>query len=117
MKKLIAIAILLMASTAIAATVNFRWAANTEPDLAGYRLYRATKSGGYIKGAYVAQIPCGPNDESCTQAADQVGIGTFFWTVTAYDEEGLESDYSIELSKTIGGSTPPDPPSNLSIIL
>ena len=105
-----------MASTAWGATdVSFRWDANTELDLAGYRLYRAETSGAYTKGAYIKQIPCAGSDTSCATATD-VGVpdGTYFWVVTAYDTGGLESDWSNEVTSTLD-SAPPAPPGHLNL--
>jgi len=48
MKKLFTIlAILAIAGIAQAATVQVTWNPNTEPDLAGYKLYHGTASGQY----------------------------------------------------------------------
>ena len=40
--------------------------------------------------------------------------GTYFWVVTAYDTEGLESGYSNEVTKRLD-TTPPDNPQGLLI--
>ena len=116
MKKLIILAIILLASTSFAATdVSFRWDANSEPDLAGYRLYRSDTSGAYTQGAFIKEIPCAANDTACAAVTDEgVPDGVYYWVVTAYDTEGLESVWSNEVTTTLD-STPPGPPQSLSI--
>ena len=116
MKKLLVIFIVLFTTSALAATdVSFRWDPNQEPDLAGYRLYRSATSGDYTLGAFIKEIPCGPNDAACSETVDQgVPDGTYFWVVTAFDTEGLESVWSNEQTSILD-STPPGAPQNLSI--
>ena len=88
----------------IALTVNppatssatLMWDANTELDLAGYKVYRATASGAY--GAPIATLS--GNVTSYISASLQVGT-TYFFIVTAYDTAGNESLHSNEVSKSI----------------
>lgn len=100
---------------ALAADVTFGWDANTESDLAGYKLYQSATSGDY-SGAVPIDIPLSalahPGDPEYTQTG--VGDGTWYWVLTAYDTEGLESGYSNEVTKTID-TTPPAPPTNFWI--
>lgn len=77
-------------------SVTLTWNANTESDLAGYRVYRATSSGAY--GAPIATIQ--GNTTSYIAAGLQFGT-TYFFVVTAYDIAGNESAYSNEVSKSI----------------
>ena len=72
------------------------WNANTEGDLAGYKVYRATSSGAY--GAPIATLV--GNVTSYTAAGLQMGT-TYFFVVTAYDNAGNESTLSNEVSKSI----------------
>ena len=114
MKKLIAIlamAIMLMASTAWAVTnVSFQWDANTEPDLAGYKIYRSQTSGVYDLANPVMTIPCTVNDTSCTQTTEmEVPDGIWYWVATAYDSEGNESGFSNELTRTFDTQAPNSP--------
>lgn len=77
-------------------SVTLTWNANTESDLAGYKVYRATSSGAY--GAPIATIQS--NTTSYIATGLQFGT-TYFFVVTAYDIAGNESAYSNEVSKSI----------------
>jgi fibronectin type 3 domain-containing protein len=72
------------------------WNPNTDSDLAGYRIYRATASGTY--GAALATIPAGTFTYQATGLAMNT---TYFFVITAYDSAGNESAYSSEVSKSI----------------
>jgi len=124
MKKLIlAFVFCLVATTVMAAAVTFRWDANTETDLAGYRLYQTDVSGQYVYGPgdgtnRVATISV---DLSATPAVhpteyrlENVADGRHYWVLTAYDLSGNESGRSNEVS-TVIDSAPPAPPGGLSI--
>jgi hypothetical protein len=77
-------------------SVTLTWNANTESDLAGYKVYRATASGAY--GAPIAAIP----GDTASYTATGLDFGTtYFFVVTAYDKAGNESAYSNEVSKSI----------------
>ncbi len=112
-----------MGSIAGAANVTFRWDANTEPDLAKYKLYQAEVAGGpYVK----AQVVGEGNLVAIIMLADladvqnpeytlvNVADGTHYWVLTAADLSNNESGFSNEVTTTID-STPPAPPSGLSI--
>ena len=105
-------AIMLMASVAWAATnVSFQWDANTEPDLAGYNIYRSD-----ISGAYGIEKLVGTVDKAncCQFTENGVPDGTWFWVATAFDTYGNESAYSNEITDTLN-TEPPAPPQNFSI--
>ena len=72
---------------------NVTWAANSEGDLAGYKLYVGTTSGVYnqildagMVTSYKMTLPKGV---------------TYFFSVTAYDRSGNESSRSTEVSRSI----------------
>lgn len=77
-------------------SATLTWRANTESDLAGYRVYRATSSGTY--GAPIATIQ--GNTPNYIATGLQIGT-TYFFVVTAFDTAGNESAYSNEVSKSI----------------
>ena len=72
------------------------WNANTESDLAGYRIYRSTSSGNY--GAPVATVPASATSFVATGLTPGV---KYFFTITAFDKTGNESDKSSEVSGTL----------------
>lgn len=77
-------------------SVTLTWNANTESDLAGYKVYRATSSGAY--GAPIATV----QSKTTSYIATGLQFGTtYFFVVTAYDIAGNESAYSNEVSKSI----------------
>ena len=80
------------------------WDANTEPDLAGYRIYFTLDPGVYEFGGqasqnFLAEIPCPPNDDTCCiyNKPNLTGPGYFF-VATAYDTDGFESLPSNEIN-------------------
>jgi hypothetical protein len=90
----IPVSLTLSASTAGTATLT--WNANTESDVAGYKVYRGTGSGTY--GAPLATLP----KTTTSYAATGLQNGTtYFFVITAYDNVGNESVFSNEVSKSI----------------
>jgi len=77
-------------------SVTLSWNANSESDLAGYKVYRATSSGGY--GAPVATLTAGTTQYISSGLAKGF---TYFFVITAYDQAGNESPYSSETSKSV----------------
>jgi hypothetical protein len=81
--------------------VTLQWDANTEPDLAGYMVYYKQVSSGPPyngTGATEGNSPIDvDNTTTCTVTALIDGV-TYFFVVTAYDTEDLESDYSNEVA-------------------
>ncbi|TKB68051.1 MAG: fibronectin type III domain-containing protein [Nitrospira sp.] len=88
------------AESAPAATATssalFEWDANTETDLAGYKIYKGVASGQF--GAPIATLP--PSATSYEAAGLQNGA-PYFFVVTAFDTSGNEGPLSNELSVTI----------------
>ena len=69
------------------------WAANSEADLAGYKLHVGTTSGVYSQTIDVGRV---------TSYAIALPKGvTYFFALTAYDSSGNESGRSAELSRSI----------------
>ena len=115
----LALAILFIAATASAATVElkFAWDRNTETDLAGYRLYMSGTSGSYVKGVtspnfltgITVTLPSVHPNEVLRQISGTDGQKIYF-VLTAYDTTGNESGFSNEVSYTIPDTTAPQPP-------
>jgi len=100
--KFLAVAALFsFAISALAATssVSLTWDPNTESDIAGYKVYWGTSSGVYNQSKDVPQS---------TASVPELTVGVrYYFAVTAYNEAGLESGYSEEVSTVV--SLPPNP--------
>ncbi|HND00520.1 MAG TPA: fibronectin type III domain-containing protein [Nitrospira sp.] len=78
------------------ASATVSWNANTESDLAGYRIYVGTKSGSYgVVGPFEVT-----NGTSFTVPNLPLGA-TYFFAVSAFDKSGNESAKSAEVSKSL----------------
>ncbi len=79
-------------------TALLAWDANVEPDVAGYRVYYGTSPGSYDQAKGNGTIV-----ESGTSylVADLTSGVRYYFTVTAYDTSGNESDYATEVFKDI----------------
>ena len=86
-----------------AADVRLVWDANTESDLAGYRVYWGEDSRGYQE-----QADAGRNTNYTVRS---LAAGRrYFFTVTAYDASGRESTFSNEVAQwTPANDGVPDP--------
>jgi len=110
MKKLCMVAVIVMATAGIAfaASVLFSWNANTEPDLAGYRLYLEEADGVYDPADALLVIPA-PNTNVSLPGVPADGQ-TYCWVLTAFDTSGNESGPSEHACASIADTTPPDVP-------
>ena len=112
MKKLFTIlAILAIAGIAQAATVQVTWNPNTEPDLAGYRLYVGEASGQYGEPVDVGNVT-----GHVMEITPQHGA-TYYFALTAYDTSGNESGYSAEATCFIPDGVKPEKPTGLRAII
>lgn len=125
---LIIIACLFLAGVAYAdSSVTFTWDKNSEQDLAGYRLYQTDTPDGQVVGTDVPVadiapeaglydhgiIPnLDPNKDAYTLTS--VPDNTWYWILTAYDNQGNESGKSNEVTATVD-SVPPGNPTILNI--
>lgn len=83
-------------SSHISGTATLSWDPSAGPDLAGYKVYQATASGAY--GAPIATLTM----DVTTYTVTSLETGTtYFFAVTAYNSDDLESSLSNEVSKTI----------------
>jgi hypothetical protein len=71
--------------------LTLAWDPNSEPDLAGYKLYSGTESGKYGQGVDVGK------NESVTLSGLALSKAYYF-AITAYDLQENESDFSDEIS-------------------
>lgn len=78
-----------------AQSVTLAWNANTETNLAGYRLYYGTGPRAYTATGTV------PVPETTATVTNLAEGRTYFFAVTAFTTDGLESDYSDEVSYAV----------------
>jgi hypothetical protein len=106
----------LFGSQALAGTATLSWNANSESDLAGYKIYYGTtpRTGsnpatcglcGYNTNTNVG-LTSTPASPSYTITGLTDGT-TYYFSVTAYDTSGNESAFSSQVSKNISASTTP----------
>lgn len=97
----------------VAETGVLAWTANTEADLAGYKVYQRSATGSYSTPVatlgrvttYTASLP-----------APSLVSQPFFWVITAYDLAGNESARSSEVTKTIAAiDLPPTAPVGVTV--
>ena len=88
------IPVTLTVTTSTATSTTLTWTANTESDLAGYKIYSGTQSGVYGTPISVGKV-------TSHVLTSLINGTTYFFTITAYDAAGNESLYSPELSKSI----------------
>jgi len=77
--------------------ITFTWDANTESELAGYKLYRSTVSGEYSDPIAVIPLSDLPDPDNPVFTLSGMPTGDYYWALTAYDNEDNESDYSNEV--------------------
>ncbi len=81
---------------AYAGDVTLQWDPNPETDLAGYKVYYGTAS-----RSYTAPISLGLQS---SYTVTGLAAGTYYFSVTAFNQDGLESAFSNEVSTTISGT-------------
>ncbi len=86
------------AKGAEAAGVTLTWDSNYEADLAGYKVYYGTSSGEYGTPKIMPLASLQDVTNPGCAVTDLDGAKTWYFVVTAYDTEGLESDYSNEVN-------------------
>ena len=94
-----------------AAEVTLAWDANTEADLAGYKVYYDTSSGdpyygsGSDQGDSPITVLIEDLDDPLNPEFTLTGLDDdqdYYLALTAFDSEGSESDYSNEVSTASG---------------
>jgi len=88
--------IFLFASVCSAHKITLAWSPNSEPDLAGYRVFYRAEGANYN---YTA--PAWEGTETTCEILD-LGDGTYYFVARAFDVEELESGNSNEVFATLG---------------
>lgn len=81
-------------TTSTSGSATLIWTANTDSDLAGYKVYRGTQSGVYDTSIAVGNV-------TTHQVTNLPPNTTYFFSVTALDSAGNESLPSSEVSKSV----------------
>lgn len=90
--KTLPVTLTLTAASTGSATLS--WTANSEPDLAGYKVYMGMQSGVYGTPITLGTV-------TTYQILNLPPGSTYFFTITAFDSDGNESLPSAEISKSI----------------
>ena len=104
-------------NNAFAGSATLNWNANTEPDLAGYRIYYGTspRTGTCPPGGYANNLSVGITTSHIFNSLTDGQ--TWYFSVSAYDTSNNASCFSAEVSKVlpaVGDTTPPTIPTSLS---
>ena len=84
------------AALPVPVSVTLAWNANKETNVAGYIVYWGTTSSNYVWTTNVG------NQTSITLGGFMVGT-TYYFSATAFDQDGLESDFAPEINYTPDG--------------
>lgn len=95
--------------------VTLQWDPNSEPDLAGYYIYQSTTPDNWsinyrLKDGNGVDIVIAVSTDPQAVITGLVRDTAYYWVVTAFDTESLESDWSNQVTKTF---TAPDAPKGL----
>jgi len=100
---------LLFAPLLNAGSATVSWTANSEFDLAGYRIYYGKRSGSYESQVYVGNVTS--HHLTGLEEGKQ-----YYFSVTALDFSGNESTFSKEVETTIAEDTSDDSKTNYTQI-
>jgi hypothetical protein len=101
-------------SPSYALDVTLAWDPNSDTDLAGYKIYYGTKSGGPYNGtgssdgASPIAVPLGSTNLVSPQfTVHGLQNGTYYFVASAYNTEGYESGYSNQVSTSTNQTSTP----------
>jgi len=109
--------ILLNAAPLFAGDMTFSWDPPTTnmdgsvlTDLSGYKIYYGSnpQATEYYTDIIDIGLILPSADGRVNFTLTGLSDGVYYVAITAYDSSGYESDYSIELNKTVGSAIPPD---------
>jgi hypothetical protein len=104
----IVIGLALLTPLAHAFDVTIEWDANQESNIAGYTVYVGLESRNYA-----TSIDAGPATQQIVQSLTTGHA--YYFAVTAYDTDGLESEFSEEVSYTPNETTTATPLTNVTV--
>ncbi len=90
-------------SSLAAGSVTLAWDASTSPNIANYKIYY-----GVVSATYTNSVSAGAN--LTVSISNLVAGKTYFFAATATDTDGLESDFSTEISALIPVKLTNQPP-------
>ena len=108
-KLIVILSILLLAAIpALSGThsVTLAWDRSSGTNVIGYKVYWGRQSATYTNFVDVGN--------ATNSTIPNLELGTYFFAATAYNSDGLESDYSNEAVATLGASG--SPPASMRII-
>src|SRR5262249_46749816 len=85
---------LVSAARGFGSDVKLAWDPNPEPDVAGYKVYVRTLGASYGSGTDVGN--------ATTFAVQNLGVGIYFFAITAYNTSGRESNRGSEIPAILG---------------
>lgn len=102
MKRTLLCLMVLVAAVVCSTAVTLEWDRNSEPVVTGYRIYAGTNS-----RVYHIMVDVGDTNV-CALTNLTRGL-TYYFAATAYTGDGLESDFSEEVSYTVPKPRPLPP--------
>lgn len=98
-KYVLALLLIFLPTTVLAASVTLRWQANQEPDISGYNLYYGNQSRNY-------GLPIPAGSATSYTVDNLTEETTYYFAISAVDTSGNESGYSVEISANATFSEP-----------
>lgn len=95
---LIAIAVWVVFFSGNGGVISLQWNANSEADLAGYKIYYGISPGNYTRSIVVTPADDLRSGKVTYQLTGLVKGQVYFIAVTAFDKSGKESGYSEEVA-------------------
>ena len=87
---LVFLGVLISVTISYAAQITLEWDANSEPNIFGYNVYYGKANGDY-------DVTLDVGNWTTATVADLEDDETYYFAVTAYNADGLESGYSSEV--------------------
>jgi len=116
---LLGMVVLLLATNALAFTINFEWNRNTETDMGHYTMYQSTAAdmSGKVSAGSIAQPVSGTTVQWSYVFTPPAGTEvTYYYAVTALDTTGNESGISNIVSTRVDNKAPAIPTGPLHIL-